>query len=430
MNMGRRSLSTQPAVRSRSCRIISHLVLANLASFVLTGTAAVSAPDYGRICREVLSLGELTEAPVVRPADGFAPEDGLRPLFFDGLPWKGQPTRVFAWLGIPADVSGQVPGVVLVHGGGGTAFKEWVQRWNDAGFAAISIAVEGQTDTRVPDAPRGERWDRHAWPGPRRDGIYGDMDEPLADQWMYHAVADTVLANSLLRSMPEVDAGRVGLCGISWGGVITSTVIGIDTRFAFAIPIYGCGHLFDSANQYGEALGNSPFYQKVWDPVVRLDRATMPVQWLSWPEDKHFPMDCQATCYRATAGQRMVTLIPGMKHGHGAGWRPQDSYAFAESIVEQGRPWAKQTGARLDANIFVATFESSKPLDRAVLVSTRDRGFTGDRQWFETPARLEKRGGEWIARAEIPAETTAWFMNLKSGSLTVSSDYLENEKVK
>jgi cephalosporin-C deacetylase-like acetyl esterase len=41
---------------------------------------------------------------------------------------------------------GKVPGMVLVHGGGGTAFKEWVQKWNAQGFAAISIAVEGQTD--------------------------------------------------------------------------------------------------------------------------------------------------------------------------------------------------------------------------------------------------------------------------------------------
>lgn len=51
----------------------------------------------------------------------------------------------------------------------------------------------------------------------------------------HHATADRILANSLLRSLPEVDADRLGLMGISWG-VITSTVVGIDTRFAFAIP--------------------------------------------------------------------------------------------------------------------------------------------------------------------------------------------------
>ena len=94
--------------------------------------------------------------------------------------------------------------------------------------------------------------------------------------------------------MPEVDADKVGVMGISWGGVITSTVIGIDDRFAFAIPTYGCGHKFDSANQYGKALGQSDFYKQVWDPMVRLAQAKMPVQWLYWPGDKHFPLDALA----------------------------------------------------------------------------------------------------------------------------------------
>jgi hypothetical protein len=55
--------------------------------------------------------------------------------------------------------------------------------------------------------------------------------------------APTVLANSLLRSLPQVDAEKVSLMGISWGGVIASTVAGIGPRFAFAIPTYGCGQV-------------------------------------------------------------------------------------------------------------------------------------------------------------------------------------------
>ncbi|WP_372798521.1 acetylxylan esterase, partial [Pontiella sp.] len=152
---------------------------------------------------EVAALGELTEAPKMVEAEGFQSSENLKAVYFDALDWKGQPTKVFAWLGLPENREGQVPGIVLVHGGGGTAFKEWVEKWNAEGFAAISIAVEGQTDRRKPagadpDNPKG--WVRHAWAGPRRSGIYGDSAEPLKDQWMYHAVADTILANSLLRS--------------------------------------------------------------------------------------------------------------------------------------------------------------------------------------------------------------------------------------
>jgi dienelactone hydrolase len=206
---------------------------------------------------------------------------------------------------------------------------------------------------------------------------------------MYHAVADTILANSLLRSLAGVDADKVGVMGISWGGVITSTVIGIDERFAFAIPTYGCGDLAEAGNQYGRALGSNQVYRQVWDPMVRMARVKTPMLWFSWPGDQHFPLNHQAACYRAAPGPHMVALIPGMKHGHGAGWRPMDSYAVAESVVRTGAPWCQQLSAGTDGDAARARFRSTKAVGKAVLVSTTDAGITGERRWTETPAKLE-----------------------------------------
>jgi dienelactone hydrolase len=394
------------------------------ATLLLFPLAAVPAEDFAARRDQVLALAKLTPPPAMHAAEGFASEGGMKAIFFEALPWKGKPTRVFAWLGMPEKRSGKVPGIVLVHGGGGTAFKEWVKKWNEHGFAAISIAVEGQTDELNPATPKGQRaWKQHAWPGPKREGIYADSSEPLTEQWMYHAVADTILANSLLHSLAEVDGNKIGLTGISWGGVITSTVIGIDDRFAFAIPTYGCGHLFDADNQYGRALGNNPWYREVWDPMVRIARVKMPVLWFSWPEDGHFPLDCQAACYRATPGPHMVSLIPGMKHSHPAGWNPPDSYAFAENIVSEGKPWCVQTGSQIKAGSVFVTFAATKPLDHAMLISTTDTGFTGNRKWTELPAKLENQGNAWLVTVPLPAATTSWFVNVRSGGLTVSSDY-------
>ena len=302
-----------------------------IAALVFAPLVPLHADDWSAQREQVLALGTLNAAPAMYDAEGFASDDGIKAIFFDVRSWKGTPTRAFAWLGVPTKREGKVPGVVLVHGGGGTAFREWVKKWNDHGFAAISIAVEGQTDERDPANPRA--WQRHAWAGPARDGIYGDSAEPLADQWMYHAVADTVLANSLLRSLPEVDADKVGLMGISWGGVITSTVIGIDPRFA-----------------------------------------------------------------------------------------------FAESIVRAGKPWCQQTVATTENGIAQVTFTATKPLDRALLISTTDVGITGDRKWIESPAKLEPSGDNWKASALLPEGTTAWFINVRSGELTASSDYQDDSK--
>jgi len=394
-----------------------------LASTLGSGATA-QADDFAAQRAQVAALAKLTTAPAMQKADGFESTGNLKAIYFDALPWKGKPTKVFAWLGLPGNASGKIPGIVLVHGGGGSAFKLWVEKWNARGFAAISIAVEGQTDVR--ESRRG--WKRHAWPGPKRAGIYGDSNEPLKDQWMYHAVADTILANSLLRSLPEVDADRVGLMGTSWGGVITSTVMGIDSRFAFAIPTYGCGRKATTANQYGRALGDNAVYQKVWDPILRMEKATMPALWFSWPEDKHFPLDCHAASYQAAPGPRMVSLIPKMGHGHGPPWTKPDSYAFAEAIVKDGKPWCRQISTSVNGPMVRVEFSSMKPLGKAVLVSTVDSGITGERKWVESAARLTKNDQSWVVTAELPGATTAWFVNVMSGNLTVSSDY--NEVVK
>jgi hypothetical protein len=67
--------------------------------------------------------------------------------------------------------------------------------------------------------------------------------EPLEDQWQYHAVTAALNAHTLLAAHPAVDAGRIGLTGISWGGYMTCVVAGVDPRYRFAVPVYGCGFL-------------------------------------------------------------------------------------------------------------------------------------------------------------------------------------------
>ena len=388
-----------------------------LALVAVACAAQALAVDFPRLRDQVTALGHLTSPPAVHAAEGFAATGPIKPIFFEGLAYQGTPTRVFAWLGLPQSPSGKVPGVVLVHGGGGTAFKEWVQKWNEQGFAAISIAVEGQTDERIPGAPPGAQWQRHATAGPARHGIYGDSAEPLANQWMYHAVADTVLAHSLLRSLPEVDAARVGVCGISWGGIITSTVVGIDARFAFGIPIYGCGALDRAAENYVRALRDNTLYREVWEPLLRLPRATMPLLWLTGPRDAHFPLDVQQASYRAAPGPRMVSIPFDMKHSHPAGWNPPDSYAFAKSIVETGRPWAREVSQEIRDGVARVTFDVMPAVSTATLISKRDA------DWEKSPAQLKTTSGRVTASARLPAGTTTYYFNIEASGLTVSSEY-------
>ena len=377
---------------------------------------AQPAPDFAAMREQVLALGQLTTRPAVFPAESINSAGTIRPLFFEGRPWRGKETRVFAWLGLPAVRKGPVPGVVLVHGGGGTAYQEWVRRWNDQGFAAIAIGLEGQTEEPDPEGPRGAKWKRHPWAGPARQGIYGDAAEPLGDQWMYHAVANVVLANSLLRAQPGIDATKIGVCGISWGGIITATVVGIDSRFAFGIPIYGCGALDLAPNQYRRALQDLAVYREVWEPLRRLERATLPMLWLTGPRDMHFPLEIQQLSYRTAPGPRMVAVPFNMNHSHPAGWNPPDSYAFARAIVETGRPWAREVSQELREGEASVEFESSRPVRGATIVFKRDA------DWKQAPAKIDFADEHVRATAAIPPEAGAYYFNLDADGLTLSSE--------
>jgi hypothetical protein len=178
-----------------------------------------------------------------------------------------------------------------------------------------------------------------------------------------------------------------------------------------------------AANEYGQALADQALYREVWDPRLRLGRSSMPTLWLSWTGDTHFPLDQQAACYQAASGPRMVSLIPEMGHSHPSAWTPGDSYAFADSITRDGRPWCVQTGITIIGTVVRVTFSSTKTIDTALISSSGDSGATGERDWKDTPAILQQAGTDITVEAEIPAGSNSWFILLKSGDLHACSDY-------
>ncbi|MDA7746988.1 acetylxylan esterase [Psychromonas sp.] len=380
---------------------------------------------------EVIALSELTNVPTVYDINGnettIDTESGeIQEIYYQGLNYQGKETRVYAYVGIPTGITTPVPAMVLVHGGGGTAYSTWVSKWMDRGYAAISMSVEGEDGA-------GET---HEWAGPARDGNYNDtypgsssyVDVP--DQWMYHAVADTMLANSLMASLNVIDENKVGLMGISWGGVITSTVMGLDNRFALAIPVYGCGHLYDADNTWSANLSSNTLYQTVWDPMMHLNKADMPSLWMSWSGDNNFGMDSFAYNYEVTTGAHMPALRPEMGHSHNAAWKQSDSYEFAKSIFDNDMPWFKnlsQTESAQDGDEVSMTFTSTKSLVTNSLRYTTGTGYTGDLEWLDKEVTLnDNSNGTYTITATLPEGTTGWYFSLSDNDVYVSSDYIEN----
>ena len=101
-----------------------------------------------------------------------------------------------------------------------------------------------------------------------------------------------ILAHSLLRTFPEVDTENIGITGISWGGIITNVVTGLDKRFKFSIPVYGCGFLYETP-LYKKLLNKLTqegryFYLKNWEPSLYIPLQNLPTLFVNGTNDKHF----------------------------------------------------------------------------------------------------------------------------------------------
>ncbi len=366
-------------------------------------------------------IDELSVVPTTHPASDFEAA-GVGALFYEGLPWRGRPTRVFAWYGRPEGTGDEaVPAMVLVHGGGGTAFADWVRLWVARGYAAIAMDTCGCTA----GGEHGNR-PRHDVGGPPGWGGFDQLDEPVEDQWMHHAVADVVLAHSLLRSMPGVDAERVGLTGISWGGIVACTASGIDPRFRLATPVYGCGFLGDFWRERWAELGpeRTEMWLRHWDPSNYLPAAECPMLWMVGTNDLAFPIAQVQKSYRLPQGSRTVSIRVGMPHSQEEGAAPAEIGVFADSILRGGTPLAHITDQGASGATTWATFESAVPVAAAEVCWTCDGGPWKEREWHVAPATLDAAAGR--AEAAVPEGAMQHFLNLiDERGLFTSAEHVE-----
>jgi dienelactone hydrolase len=357
--------------------------------------------------QQMWDVADFSDVPQTWPAPEFATE-GVEALFYEGPDYRGEPTRVFAYVGVPEVEDGEtVPGMVLIHGGGGTAFDEWVRIWNERGYAAIAMDTAGG----LPGGEPGER-PRNEHGGPPGWGGWKQVGDPMRDQWTWHAVADVLLAHSLLAARPEVDADRIGVTGISWGGYLTSIVAGVDPRLKLAVPVYGCG--FYEQCHYGPGVmsrladDDRQRWLDWWDPKHYLADADLPMLWLSGTNDFAFWLPGLQSSYRATPPDDHLAIRLRMAHGHTPGWTPREIYAFADSILRDGPPLPRVTGQGREGGLAWMTVEGPAALESAELLYTRDTDeHWPDREWETVSAQID---GTRVS-ADLPEGTAVYFLN-------------------
>jgi dienelactone hydrolase len=361
------------------------------------------------------------------PAATWGEAAGLvREVFYDNVPLAGKATRVFGYYARPMEGNGPFPAMVLIHGGGGKAFKEWATLWAGRGYVALAMDLSGRgpDGKRLPDG------------GPEQsdDSKFRDFAPAEADQmWTYHAVAAAIRGHSLLAGRPEVDKDRIGVTGISWGGYLTCIVAGIDDRVKVAVPVYGCGFLDENSYWIDRFKTMGSERTKRWadlfDPSRYLAGVTCPILFVNGTNDFAYPLDSYQKSYRlVTRAPVGLCIKVGMPHGHHQGWAPAEIGAFVDSILKRdaaskaGLPPYPSTPAVAGDSIEARLGGTDAPTLVAKLHVTTDAGPWQKRAWATSDAKIE--GG--VVSAKLPGgrPIAAFFTIEEPSGLVVSSPHL------
>jgi len=383
-------------------------------------------------------LATLSQPPAVEWIDETAP---VRSLLYAGEPCEGDATRVFAYYATSASISGGAdaenatavgttkgpwPGIVLVHGGGGTAFAEWVRLWAQRGYAAIAMDLAGSRPdpagtkknavVRLPDGGPGQE---------HKNKFDTIATADVSDDWPYHAVANCIRAHSLLRSLPGVDPSRTAITGISWGGYTTCLVASLDNRFRAAVPVYGCGHLRDNSCWRGDFARIGPEqstrWTKLYDPGTYLSACRVPIFFVNGTNDFAYPLDSFMKSHADVQhAAKNVRIQVNMPHGHEAGWAPAEIAAFIDAnllgtaaLPVLDTPVVDDRGTRCRVT-------AGTPVASAACVSAAEPGPINKLTWQAVPAEVGADG--MLTAPKPPPDARAYFITATTTSgLQVSS---------
>ncbi len=340
-------------------------------------------------------------------------------IFYDSP--VGKQTKVFAYLGIPKGASkdNPVPAIVCIHGGSGVAYIDWVKKWNDRGVAAIAMSMNG-------DGPGAqvEGDSPHPYRGLTCWGEHIAFRKDFESASMYQNVQNVIRAHNLLRSLDAVDETKTAITGISWGGITTTTTAGLDNRFKFAMPCYGCGYLEESRTVFYDSFEGED-RSVAWDPANFAAQSQIPFLYINGDSDDYFSLNITTHTKNVTKDAKL-SIHHGLIHGNEPIWGLSTIYDYALNMFEGKDPLIEISNENAQDGKFTANYTAPEgtSLNSVTLyyITSLDLGFAGTVQWQSVQGTFN---GSQIM-ADIPLGATHCYVTTvdNKGSI-VSSRYLD-----
>lgn len=209
---------------ARTCSLGLFLFLTSIAAAFADATSTRDA------FLRIVDRPRVPLAPEVREIE--APK-GLKKLYFTFAADAEQRVPGHLLKSDNARFEGKRPAVIVLHGTGGSKDGDLVveiaQRLAQLGF--IAVTIDGRH--------HGERTRQGSGATEYNEAIARAYKTGKEHPFYYDTVWDVLRLIDYLETRDDVDATRIGLTGISKGGIETYFAAAIDTRVAAAAPLIG-----------------------------------------------------------------------------------------------------------------------------------------------------------------------------------------------
>lgn len=351
----------------------------------------------------------------------FGSSTGLKAFKYKSVGFKNdskdlEATWVFAVIGVPDQQIYKMPergfpAVILVHGGGGKVYTEWIRWWTKKGFIALAFDTYSQQINKKGDLVYNPEGGPESSDGPLMDKI-DDYD----NSWLYHNVINIIYCNNILRQRSDVDTSRVCLTGISWGSVLCEVASGIDDRFAAIAPVYGSGYLYSDSNWINEAqkyggkafnYGDADGWKTLFDPSEYLQYCAKPVLFVSGIDDQCFSTINRSKTYSLPAGKVFYAQHYNLGHGHVWQKTPEIFYFFRHVLY--GEEYDLSNKINVSDGVASLSFEVCKA-DEIKFIYTTSKDADSHKWSWSSFSVYANENGEYIM--DVFDDVTAFYFEM------------------
>ena len=311
--------------------------------------------------------------------------------------YNNQESYAFAYLGIPSEPLEGKPAILLVHGGGGSAYYEWVNAWVAKGYVALSIDLEGHIPNKtgtIGDGPA-NLYHNSTYPAPHNQNM-GDENADITLTWLHYACRTCIIANSFLHHYAGVDPYKIGVCGVSWGGYITSIISGYDDRFAFAIPYYCTTDMLNDTTPIKTCIESHRSFE-IFDNPAPLKYVNTPFLYIGSNSDVYSNIkSAPEICVKMKNGY--VSIIDRFLHSHAEALNRIEAFVFADNVLANKE---KLILKFVDQNNLSITIPQSRAIIEGNIYYTLDEEVNKDTKWRSSSLGIDNLSTSQIIKTAI-----------------------------